>query len=417
MSCLGVLADHHWFVSHSVTTTYLYWLCQSPSLDKEDYFVCFFVVALLPAMMWVLSLSLSLMVCTLWFQLILISFGRYVISVGHFPQKSLSRNPRIGFPLSLLPDHTLLPLTCDPPLPVLVGYRLVMFRPCACSTFVYVQNLPAAFAVVWRLMCTFTAHLWLLMAWAIFWFLILYGLLPLKAGLWLIVGSYSFSLLSYSFRSLATISYCTILLFLLWCYLTPACWASLGLLLILLSMTQYDHLGFVLHCLWALLSHLFPLGHPWPTSFPWASLTVFLTLRSHGLLLTLLGFPDPITLSFILGAHGLAINPFLCLHYFGPAVAHSHFSTSHIVHGFATSLSSDSFRLVCFLKTHLFILWAHDPLFLLCELNGFSIHLLTLFYPCYWASSFYWASQNEYQQIDKFFFFNLYVHMDLTWHF
>ena len=35
------------------------------------------------------------------------------------------------------------------------------------------------------------------------------------------------------------------LLFLLWCYLTQACWASLGLLLILPSMTQYSHLGFL----------------------------------------------------------------------------------------------------------------------------------------------------------------------------
>ena len=87
----------------------------------------------------------------------------------------------------------------------------------------------------------------------------------------------------------------------------------MGLLLILLLMTQYDHLGFVLHCLWTLLSHLFPLRHPWSTSFPWASLALFLTLHSHELLLTPLGFPDPITLSFILGAHGLAISPLLSL--------------------------------------------------------------------------------------------------------
>ena len=46
------------------------------------------------------------------------------------------------------------------------------------------------------------------------------------------------------------------------------------------------------------------LRHPWP---------LFLILRSHGLLLTLSGFPDPITLSFILGAHGLSINPLLSL--------------------------------------------------------------------------------------------------------
>ena len=157
------------------------------------------------------------------------------------------------------------------------------------------------------------AHPWLLMAWAIFWFLILYGLLPLRAKFCLIVDSSSFNLLSYSFRGLAPISYRTTLPFLLWCYLTPACWTSLGLLLILLSITQYGHLGFVLHCLWALLSHLFPLGHPWPISFLWASLILFLTLHSHVLLLTPLVFPCPIILSFILGAHRLSINPLLSL--------------------------------------------------------------------------------------------------------
>ena len=158
-----------------------------------------------------------------------------------------------------------------------------------------------------------TAYPWLLMAWAIFWFLIFYGLLPLGVGYCLIVGSSSFNLLSYSFHSLATISCRTTLPFLLWCYLTPACWASLGLLLIFFLMTQYGHLGFVLHCLWVLLSHLFPSGHPWPIYFFWASLALFLTLCSYGFLLTPLGFLSPITLSFILGAYGLAINPLLSL--------------------------------------------------------------------------------------------------------
>ena len=202
-------------------------------------------------------------------------------------------------------------------------------------------------------------------------------------------------ILFFPFYSLATISCRNTLSFLLWRYLTSTCWAILGLLLILLSMTQYGHLGFVLHCLWALLSHLFPLGHPWPICFPWASLALFVTLHSHRLLLTPLGFLGLITLSFILKAHGLAINSyFLCLHYFGLAVAHSHFSISHTAHEFVTSLSPGSFRPICFLKAHLFILWAYNPLFLPLGLNDFSIHLLTLFYPCCWASSFYWASQN-----------------------
>ena len=152
---LSVLTDHHWFVSLLTSTTYLCWSCHSPSLDKEDYFVFLFVVALLPATLWVLFLFPSFMAYTQWLQLILTSFRQYVIPAGHFPQKSRSRNPRICFPLSPLPDHTLLPMTHDPPPPVLAGYRLVKSRPCMCSTSACVQNLPAAFAVVWRLLCTF----------------------------------------------------------------------------------------------------------------------------------------------------------------------------------------------------------------------------------------------------------------------
>ena len=64
----------------------------------------------------------------------------------------------------------------------------------------------------------------------------------------------------------------TALPFLSWCYLTQACWASLGLLLILPSMTQYSYVrlfGYV--------------GHPWPIYFPWTLLALFLTLHSHRL--------------------------------------------------------------------------------------------------------------------------------------
>ena len=74
---------------------------------------------------------------------------------------------------SLTSDH-------DPPLPVLAGHRLVMSRPCACSTSVYVQNLPTAYAlaVVWRLVCTFCRPS--LTSYNVSCLLIfLYGLLPL----------------------------------------------------------------------------------------------------------------------------------------------------------------------------------------------------------------------------------------------
>ena len=43
-------------------------------------------------------------------------FEWYIIPVGHFPQKSLSGNPRIGSPLLLTArPHPLLPLTHGPP--------------------------------------------------------------------------------------------------------------------------------------------------------------------------------------------------------------------------------------------------------------------------------------------------------------
>ena len=69
----------------------------------------------------------------------------------------------------------------------------------------------------------------------------------------------------------------------------------------------------LLHYWRAPVSHLFYLRCPWPICLPWVSLAPFLTLYSHGLLLSSLGFPKPITLFLILGIHGLAINPLLSL--------------------------------------------------------------------------------------------------------
>lgn len=61
------------------------------------------------------------------------------------------------------------------------------------------------------------------------------------------------------------------------------------------------------------VSHLFSLGRLGPVCFPWASSALFLTLHYHGFLLNSLSFPGPITLSLILGVHGLAINPLIFL--------------------------------------------------------------------------------------------------------
>ena len=117
-------------------------------------------------------------------------------------------------------------------------------------------------------------------------------------------------------------------------------------------------IGFIFMLLWAFLTHYitcgllcpisFLFGNPWPICFPWASSAHFLILHSHGLLLTLLSFPGLITLSFILGAHELSINPLLS--YFvtsgllWPILTFLH----HIIPMSLLLLSLDSFRLICF---------------------------------------------------------------------
>ena len=135
---MGVLVDHLLVISGSATTIYLCWLCRSPLPEKEGYFVCLLAVAFstrysVCALSLSLPLSLPLMACTWWFQLILVSFGWYVIPTGHFPRKNLSKNPKIGF--FLLPTARPCPLIYDPPLLILAGYRLVVPVCRACFTF------------------------------------------------------------------------------------------------------------------------------------------------------------------------------------------------------------------------------------------------------------------------------------------
>ena len=84
---------------------------------------------------------------------------------------------------------------------------------------------------------------------------------------------------------------------------------------------------------------LFPfLGHPRPIPI----------LNSPEPLLTLLSFPGPITLSFILSAHGLSINPrlsyFITSSLLWPTLTFLH----HIVPMGLLFLFPDSFRPVCF---------------------------------------------------------------------
>ena len=105
------------------------------------------------------------------------------------------------------------------------------------------------------------AHAWLLMAWAIFLFPILYGLLPLEAGLCLIVGFSSFSQLflllpqSYYHFLPHHSAIPAVMLF------NPSLSGLFGPAYSSLNDSIWS-LGLLLHYLWAFLSHLFPLGNP-----------------------------------------------------------------------------------------------------------------------------------------------------------
>ena len=122
---------------------------------------------------------------------------------------------------------------------------------------------------------------------------------------------------------------------------------------------------------------LFPLGILGPFAclrLPWPLL---LTLYSHGLLLTSLGFPGPITSYSSLGFVGLPSIPtlFACIALGLPWPILTFFShhTLHMGLLLTISLFPGSFEPICFLKTHLLISWTCDPLFLPLGLNGFFV--------------------------------------------
>ena len=166
----------------------------------------------------------------------------------------------------------------------MVGYKLVMFRPSAYSSYVYVQSLFAvhAFAVVWRLVCAFCRSS--LTSYGVYCFLISHSLRLAfsRAGPCSVVGFLFLSQFFAFFVILPPLSAILFSLFLPWCYLTHVCWASLGLLLILLIMTQYGN-WFYTHT---------TLGFSWPISLlvgsfvPFISSWAFLT---HLLFLGILG--------------------------------------------------------------------------------------------------------------------------------
>ena len=181
------------------------------------------------------------------------------------PQKSLSKNPKIGFPLSPLPDHAISYLW---PMAHYFLYWLSTgwwYLGLACAPLLCMSK-TCPLSMRWPWFGSSSAHSvthpWFLIVWAIFWFPILYGLLPLGAELCLIVDFFSFILLFYSFLQFcyhflpyhSVIS--AVMLFdpsLLGLF-RPAAYSSLNDLV--------WSLGFLLHYLRAPVSHLFPLGHP-----------------------------------------------------------------------------------------------------------------------------------------------------------
>ena len=151
------------------------------------------------------------------------------------------------------------------------------------------------------------------MVWAVFWFLILLWLTSLRG--WALFDSGLFFLqptLSLLFEVLLpfpTALLCHSYYDIIWPKPTRLLWACCLFFSRWLNMVIgifYYITCWLLRPIYFFLGILGPftfLGHPWP----------FLILCFHELLLTPLGFPSPITLSFILGAHGLSINPLLSL--------------------------------------------------------------------------------------------------------
>ena len=172
--------------------------------------------------------------------------------------------------------------------------------------------------------------------------------------------------------------------------MTQSCWASLGLSFTLSPSALTWPLVFLL--MGFCVPFVFSLGHPWPVCFLWASSSLLLTLHSHGLLLTLLDFLDPITSFSSLGFMGLSLTPyFLCLHYFwacsGPFSLFLHHILPMSMLFLSFSLFPGFFKPIYLLKAYLFISWIYDTSFLPLGLDGFAKPLLPLllgFLPSTW---------------------------------
>ena len=131
-----------------------------------------------------------------------------------------------------------------------------------------------AFAVIWRLVCTFCYAL--LASYGVGCFLICHSLWLTSFRDWALLdhGPPFPRPILCSLRGLVSIFlpyYSTILAVML---LDSILLGLFGLVVYFPPSDSVYSLGLFLHCLQALVSH-FPLGHPWPICFPWASSTFF----------------------------------------------------------------------------------------------------------------------------------------------
>ena len=239
-----------------------------------------------------------------------------------FTPKEFEWEPQNRLPL--LPTarpYPLLPLTHGPPPLYWLGTSwrcLSLVRvpfPCVFKACLLLMRLP------WpRGSSVYSAaHSWLLVAWIGFWAFILYGLLHSRAKPCLIVGcSILYPLFAPSIGLLVFLPCHSVILamVLFGPCLSGLLWACYMLFLSLnyngpmLSLGLYScYFGFS----WpipSLTGFLGPFLPPWAFSaftFPWVFANSFLD------------FPNPITISFTFGVHGLFHQPFTHLsHYFGP---------------------------------------------------------------------------------------------------
>ena len=193
------------------------------------------------------------------------------------PSKKSEQEPQNMFSLPpTAKPYPLLPLTHDPPLPHWLGtgwWYMGLARtsiPCMSKACLLLIRLSWSGGSSVHS----AAHLWPLMAWTIFWFLIPHGLLLLRARPCLTVGFSFFILLFFSFRSRATIP-----ARLLCYYCCSVIWPQLvGLLLGLLHIPFSS--GYK-DPVWSLDLCLCYFGLSWPITLFVSSFVPFFFLFEH----------------------------------------------------------------------------------------------------------------------------------------